>query len=63
MANRLKAKGEGAAEDKMVKKHHLLNGLEFEQILVESEGRGSLACCSVWGHKESDTTQQQQTQL
>ena len=27
------------------------NGWEFEQILGESEGQGSLVCCSPWGHK------------
>ena len=31
-----------------------LNGHEFEQTLEESEGQGSLACCSLWGHKELD---------
>ena len=31
-------------------------GHEFEQIQGDSEGQGSLACCSPWGHKESDTT-------
>ena len=25
--------------------------------LRDSEGRGSLVCCSPWGHKESDTTE------
>ena len=34
-----------------VKKH------EFEQTLGDSEGQGSLACCSPWGHKESDPTE------
>ena len=34
--------------------HHRLNGHEFEQILGDSEGQGSLACCSPWGHKETD---------
>ena len=24
--------------------------------LGDSEGQGSLACCSPWGHNESDTT-------
>ena len=33
------------------------NGLEFEQTPGDSEGQGSLACYSPWGHKESDTTQ------
>ena len=32
-----------------------LNGHEFEQTQGDSEGQGSLACCSSWGHKESDT--------
>ena len=45
-------------EDEMVGWHHLLNGHEFEQILRDSEGQGSLACCSPWGHKESDMTVQ-----
>ena len=40
----------------------ILNGHEAEQTLGDSEGQGSLAGCSPWGHKESDTTEQQQTQ-
>ena len=44
-----------ATEDKMAGWHHQLNGHEFEQTLGDSEGQGSLACCSPWGHKESDT--------
>ena len=43
-------------EDEMVGWHHQLNGLEFEQTLGDSEGQGSLACCSPWGSKELDTT-------
>ena len=46
----------GVTEDEMVGWHHLLNGHEFEQIPGDSEGQGSLACCSPWGHKESATT-------
>ena len=34
------------------------NGDEFEQISGENEGQGSLACCSSWGHNESDKTLQ-----
>ena len=33
---------------------------EFEQIPGDSEGQGSLACCSPWGLKESDTSERQQ---
>ena len=31
---------------------------EFEQAKGDGEGQGSLACCSLWGHKESDMTEQ-----
>ena len=37
--------------------HHWLNGHEFEQAPRNSDGQGSVACCSPWSHKESDTTQ------
>ena len=47
-----------ATEDEMVGWHHWLNEHEFEQTLRDSEGRGSLAWCSPWGHKESDMTEQ-----
>ena len=46
------------AEDEMVGWHHQLNGHEFEQAPGDGEGQGILACCSPWGHKESDTTEQ-----
>ena len=36
----------GVTEDEMVGWHHRLNGYEFEQTLGDSEGQGSLACCS-----------------
>ena len=36
--------------------HHQLNGHEYEQTLGDSEGQGSLACCSPWGLKMSDMT-------
>ena len=43
--------------DELVGWHHRLNGFEFEQALGDGEGQGSLACCSPWGCKESDTTE------
>ena len=46
----------GMTEDEMVGWHHWLNGHEFEQTPRDSEGLGSLACCSPWGCKESDMT-------
>ena len=35
-----------------------LNGQEFEQALRVVDRRGSLACCSPWGLKELDMTEQ-----
>ena len=45
-------------EDEMVGWHHQLDGHEFEQAPGVGDGQGSLACCSPWGRKESDTTEQ-----
>ena len=45
-------------EDEMVGQHHQLNGQEFEQALGDGEGQGNLACCSPWGRKESDRTEE-----
>ena len=60
---RLKAGGEGDAEDEMVGWHHQLNGHESEQALGDGEGQGSLACCSSWGAKSLTRLNQQQQQL
>ena len=38
-------------EDKTFGWHHRLNGYEFVQTPGDSEGQGSLECCSLWGHK------------
>ena len=48
----------GTTEDEMVGWHHWLNGCEFEQAPGVADGMKSLACCSPWGHKESDMTEQ-----
>ena len=37
--------------------HHRLNRREFGQALGDDEGQGIPACCSPWGHKESDITE------
>ena len=44
-------------EDEMIGWDHLLNGHEFAQTLGDSEGQGSLACCSPQGHREQDMTE------
>ena len=46
-----------STHDEKVGFHHGLNGHESEQVLGDSEGHGSLAYCSPWDHKESDTTE------
>ena len=51
-----KQEEKGKTEDEMVRWHHWLNGHEFEQVLEDGKGQGSLECFSPWGHKELDTT-------
>ena len=60
MMGRIEGKREekGTTEDKMVEWHHQLNGHEFQQALGDGKGQGSLVCCSPWGCKQSDTTEQ-----
>ena len=48
----------GTTEHEMVRWHYLLNECEFEQAPGDGEGKGSLECCSPWGCKDSDTTEQ-----
>ena len=48
----------GTTEDEMIGWHNWLNGHEFEQAPGVGEGQGSLVCCSPWGRKELDTTEQ-----
>ena len=40
----------------MVGRHHQSNGHELGQILGDGKGQGSLVCCRLWSHKESDMT-------
>ena len=58
MLQTLKAGGEGMTEDEMVGWHHQHNGHEYEQTLGDGEGQENLVCCSPWGCKESDMTEQ-----
>ena len=44
-------------EDEMVRWLDITNSMDMSLSNSEDdEGQGSLACCSLWGHKESDTT-------
>ena len=47
----------GMTEDEIVGWYHRLDGHGFKQVLGVGDGQGSLACCSPWGHKESDMTE------
>ena len=47
----------GTTGDEMVGWHHWLDGHDFEQAPGVGDEQGSLACCSPWGCKESDTTE------
>ena len=46
-------------ENEMVGWHHQFNGHRFAYTPAVGDGQGGLACCSSWGHKESDTTERQ----
>ena len=47
----------GTTEDEMVGWHHQLNGHGFGWTPGVGDGQGGLACCSLWGHEESDMTE------
>ena len=54
---RLRQEEKWITENEMVGCHHRPDGHEFEQTLGDGNGQGSLACCSPWGCKESDTNE------
>ena len=47
-------------KDEVVGWHHCFSEYKFEQTPGDSEGQASLACCSPWGHKDSDTAETKQ---
>jgi len=47
----------GTTKAEMVGWLHWLDGHEFGWTPGVGDGQGGLACCSLWGHKESDTTE------
>ena len=46
------------AEDEILGWHYQLDGHGFEQSSLVDDGQGSLACCSPWGRKNLETTEQ-----
>ena len=57
MLGKVEGRRRRGRQDEMVGWHHQLDGPEFEQAPGDSGGQGSLACCSPWGHKESNITE------
>ena len=57
MLGKIEGRRRRGCQNEMVGWHHQLNGHEFEQVLGNGEGQGSLACYSLWGHKKLDTEQ------
>ena len=49
---------EGTETQKQRVYRPLVSGYKFGQALGVGDGQGSLACCSPWCHKQSDTTEQ-----
>ena len=47
----------GTTEHEMAGWHQQLDRHEFEHASGVGNGQGSLVCCSLWGHKESDMTE------
>ena len=56
MLGKIEGRQKRGRQNGMVGWHHGLSWHEFEKTLGDSEGQGSLACCSPWGCKESDVT-------
>ena len=48
----------GTTGDEMAGWHHWLDGRESEWTLGVGDEQGCLVCCSSWGRKESDMTEQ-----
>ena len=58
MLRKTEGRRKRTTQDEMVEWHFQLDGHEFEQAPADSEGQGSLACCSPWGCKELGMTEQ-----
>ena len=57
MLGKIEGRRRGWQMIKMVGWHYRLNGHGFGWTLGVGDGQGGLACCSLWGCKESDTTE------
>ena len=59
MLGKIEGRSRRGRQKMMVGWHHRLNGHEFEQAPRVGNGQGALVCCSPWGCKESNMTEQQ----
>ena len=50
--------GRMGQQNEIVRWHNRCSGDEFEYAAGVGGGHGSLVCCSPWGHKELDRTEQ-----
>ena len=58
LLGKIEGRRKGTTEDEMVGWHHQCEGHEFKWAPEVGYGPGSLACCSPWGWKQSDMTEQ-----
>ena len=57
MLGKIEEEEKGTTEDEMVVWNHRFNGHGFGWTPGVGDGQGGLACCSSWGHNESDMTE------
>ena len=57
MVGKIEDRRKSGRQDEMAEWHHQLNGHEFVQTPGDGEGQETLVCCSPWGGKESDMTE------
>ena len=57
MLGKIEGRRRRGRQDEMVGWHHRLDGHGFGWTPGVGDGQGGLACCSLWGRKESDTTE------
>ena len=58
LLEKIESRRRARQRNELVGWHHRLDGHEFEQALGVGDGQGSLMCCSPWGCKEVDATEQ-----
>ena len=56
MLGKIEGRRRRGSEAEIAVWYHQYHGHELGHTLGDGEGQGGLACCSPWGHKESDMT-------